>query len=368
MLRFTLIPCSALLLAAAAAGAQTTPDRSPPRIATVLSIGSEADADGIEFYRISAIAVLPGGDFYVLDAGNRTVLRFRADGHPLGSFGREGSGPGEFLFPAGMTVDSLIQVFDARQRRSSFFTPEGAHRRTQRWRVPDHVPLARMAPLANGMVVGSTIGRFSWGSPDYSPNHYVVALSPGGTAVDTVLAHHSGVPIWYTPGAPAPWGVVQQSFGPAGAMAVSGDTLVALADGYEGTVAWYRAGVEGLVRRRSSRVPGSVRPVTQRDLAEMERAFRESSGTRGRIAFDAPPFWSVATRALFDDAERLWLENGVGGPQGAVWAVFGADGTLVRRLRLPPGFTLYAVRGPYLYGSLRTDLDVESVRVYRLRS
>jgi hypothetical protein len=358
----------ALLGAVAAnpADAQSGAGSPPPRLSTVLSIGADAGSGSVEFNDVMGIAVHPNGDFYVLDAGNRTVHRFSRDGRQLGRFGREGSGPGEFLFPVAVTVDSVVRVLDARHARASVFALDGTHKQTARFRVPDGLPIAVLHPLANGLQLGETTARLSWGRPEHSADQHILMATGDGTRIDTLLTFNSGVTVWYTPGAAAPWSVARSRFGQSGAMAISGDTLVAVADGYGATVTWYAAEGEHLVRRRTAQLPGTVRPVTDGDVADVERDFRAANPREGRVAFAPPPSWSIATRALFDGSGRLWVENGLADEHGAVWAIFSADGVLARRLRLPAGFTLYAVREPYLYGTVKSALDVQSIRVYRL--
>jgi len=53
----------------------------------------------------TGIAALPGGGVVVCEAGNHRLQRFASDGTPAGTFGRQGSLPGEFRGPYDLAVD-----------------------------------------------------------------------------------------------------------------------------------------------------------------------------------------------------------------------------------------------------------------------
>ena len=73
--------------------------------------------------------LITGGDGtrYVLDSKDMRVLRFDRDGEYLGSFGREGAGPGEFSSPSSITMlpGDIILVADPGRRRLSRFSSDG---------------------------------------------------------------------------------------------------------------------------------------------------------------------------------------------------------------------------------------------------
>jgi len=78
------------------------------------------------------IAVAPNGDVFIAegDHGGRDIGRiskFSAEGNYLGSFGRIGTGPGEFRVPHGMTFDSdgLLYVADRGNDRIQVFDQDG---------------------------------------------------------------------------------------------------------------------------------------------------------------------------------------------------------------------------------------------------
>jgi len=78
------------------------------------------------------VAVDSSGNIYVIEAGENTgnghrVQKFDSDGNFLFKFGQDGSGPGDFLFPSGIAVDSSgnIYVADKSNHRIQKFDSNG---------------------------------------------------------------------------------------------------------------------------------------------------------------------------------------------------------------------------------------------------
>ena len=90
----------------------------------VLRIGSlESESDA--FGRVITAMFGPNGTIYVADDLNHHVAVYAADGALLTRIGREGRGPGEFLAPWRITVDSYDSLFvwDQGLGRVSIFDP-----------------------------------------------------------------------------------------------------------------------------------------------------------------------------------------------------------------------------------------------------
>jgi hypothetical protein len=94
-----------------------------------LSIGVEEGAPEEMFGQIRSLAVAPDGAIYVMDP-EPALRKFDRTGAYLATFGRLGSGPGEYRQPdGGLTVlaDGRVVVRDPSNGRFQLFTPSGEH-------------------------------------------------------------------------------------------------------------------------------------------------------------------------------------------------------------------------------------------------
>lgn len=363
----TLVTIPAALPALAQTSAATAPGF---RLERVLTIGGDNASGDAAFMDVAGIAVTPQGHMYVLDARDRSVRVFDAGGRVLRRFGRQGGGPGEFQLPVAIWVDTIVGVVDLAQQRMSHFTAEGRHLRTEPVPMLDEVPVVRLTPLRYGRAVGQTPSRMgvSRGGAvrEGSPYVALVVLSRGARP-DTLLRMHSGVSAFHPRNAPVPFGTVSSHVGWGGAHAVLGDSVVATADGYSGTVRWYRVDRNGLTLYRTRELPSRSRELTRDDLRRIERRVRsQGADLPRRLVIEAPPRVSIASQALFSNEGFLWIRNTADPDLPQVWTVFGPHGEIVYRLSLPAGFHLRQVRGNLLYGTARTDNDAVVVQVYRL--
>lgn len=76
----------------------------------------------------SDVSVSPDGRIYVVDGVNSRVRVFDRSGRMLFSFGKDGSGSGEFRHPIGIDIDPSGRVYiaDSGNHRVQIFDPDGA--------------------------------------------------------------------------------------------------------------------------------------------------------------------------------------------------------------------------------------------------
>jgi sugar lactone lactonase YvrE len=87
-------------------------------------------AEGRPFRLPTDIAFASTGEIFVSDGyGNRRVHKFSPEGELLLSWGREGSGPGEFNFPHGVRVDARdrLLICDRENNRIQLFNTDGEY-------------------------------------------------------------------------------------------------------------------------------------------------------------------------------------------------------------------------------------------------
>lgn len=92
----------------------------------VLTFGGPGTGNGQLSYPMN-LAVAPGGDVFVTDAGNCRVQRFDANGAYVSQFGSEGIGPGQFINPTGIALGASGDVLVTDQNRVQVFTTGGAY-------------------------------------------------------------------------------------------------------------------------------------------------------------------------------------------------------------------------------------------------
>jgi len=318
--------------------------------------------DGGFFASIRSIVVNDMG-IWVVDPGHRHVLWFDRGGALTVRFGREGSGPGEFMSPSFLAVDSLLTVGDPLQGRQVRFRLDGSHKETTRvpsFRRPNgrEVPLMGVGSLRGGFTVGVipvAYTAFRQGTSDFRET--VVIVHPDNQSVDTVFSYRSELAAWQTEttasGRATP-------FGAAGAWSLVGDTAVVFADGIAGTLTVFKPQA-GLFRADTFDLGLEARPVADRDLEDLEAVIRKGMALSGEIQIDAPTHWSVATHLIPDGDQVFWLKQAVEG-QRVEWIAVNPGYTgEPTRVILPERFALSDVHRGFLYGVSRDELDVESV-------
>ena len=108
------------------------PDGAPVVADVMLVRKYDAEGESAERWGASrplGMAMTPRGAFYVTDGQNQRVLLFDGPGKPKQTFGKPGSGDGEFATPTGIAVDGKgnIYVADTGNNRVQKFSNDGAY-------------------------------------------------------------------------------------------------------------------------------------------------------------------------------------------------------------------------------------------------
>ena len=101
--------------------------------APVVDIGVREGEAPYELDRVAGAVRLSDGGIAVLNGASDQIRFFTAGGRFRGTAGREGDGPGELRLPVGLKrlpADAL-RVWDAAQRRHSYFLPDGTFLRSE---------------------------------------------------------------------------------------------------------------------------------------------------------------------------------------------------------------------------------------------
>ena len=328
-----------------------------------------AEFAGGFFARIAGMVVDDRG-IWVVDRGNMTVFGFGPGGQLTARYGREGSGPGEFLFPSSLKVDSVLKVTDPQLGRTVRFSLDGEHLETTsqegRPETPYgmEVPFGNVASLPDGYLIGATVGYYAFGrSGDGSPFigdpfSHILLFHPDGSQLDTLASYHIDAGRWDAPERLG--GNIDPGLGTSGTWTALGDSMAVLADGIAGTLTRVRI-VDGRPVADTFDLGMRARPVSDRDMADIEARLREEKpDLPRRLEFEMAEGWSVATAVFPGPDGEFWLRQAVEG-EGQEWVVVRPGSALKWRIMLSERFRLSAIHGGYLYGVARDEFDVPSV-------
>ncbi|HYF07304.1 MAG TPA: peptidase [Acetobacteraceae bacterium] len=137
-------------------------DRSGKRLGGI----GRRHAPGEPFNAPCDIAFAPDGKMYVADGYAASVVhRFSAEGTPMGRWGREGDGPGEFTTPHSVWVlrDGRVTIADRENNRVQVFTPEGGW--LADWRG-NHKPMSVHGGPDGTLLVTDQVPQLSLLAPD----------------------------------------------------------------------------------------------------------------------------------------------------------------------------------------------------------
>lgn len=310
------------------------------------------------------IGVDSRGHVYLIDSGDDGIMVLNPDLTHDRTIGREGEGPGEFLYTARLQLlsgDSLM-VWDSRLQRSTVFasgseepaylhSPATPERIDTAWRLPGSVRyIARSSPSF---------------TPDASDEGRTQVLryvrEDAGQLMDEVIAEYpddEGL-VFRSPGRVMVGG---HPFGRESFVAMHARERVVLATSDAVGVRIINTG--GQVEAAFEYETTPIR-VTGKEL---DLAAGEAMDPLDDVLRDGAPYdWPALTGLVVDDEGRIWL--GVRKPDRSFveWAAFAEDGTHLLSVNLPTRFEVHAVRGGRIIGVATDELDIPRVIAYGLR-
>ncbi|NIR43241.1 MAG: hypothetical protein GWN99_04860 [Gemmatimonadetes bacterium] len=354
-----------------------------------LTIGQFEGPDEYMFGRLRSLAVASDGSIYVFDSHARALRKYAPDGSYLGTFGQEGSGPGEYKRPdAGLAVlpDGRVLLRDPGNARITVYSPDGEY--LDSWRIRGGLNTSRRLSVdtAGNVYVFLLINQ---GAPVTEWQRGLARYGPDGVPGDTLRP-----PSWdfeepelvasVNDGENRSMSVSTVPFGPEQMWSFSplGYMVGALSTRY--AIDLYQAPDRVLRIERADWQPVPVlEPEKEEQEAIMTANMRFTEpGWRWNgppIPDTKPPF----SRIYAGDRGRVWVRlhqeayqiesEEVDEPEepGTVpdrtWIepvafdVFEADGRYLGMVRAPEGFSIYPTpvfRGDTVWAVVRGEFDV----------
>lgn len=333
-----------------------------PSVEVVLEAAS---SDDLLVSSVQEIAVDSREQVYLIDFDHDGIVMLDPGLAYLGTIGREGEGPGEFMSPSGIQAlpgDSLM-VWDSQLQRITVFPPgsdEPAYIRALG--TPESSQDTwRLTGLGSYLARSSTAYRAD-GSDQGTTRLEVLrhVREEAGRVVDEVVADY-----------PANESLVfrREGFVMAGRHPFGRRSFVGILGGERivhatsDAVAVRIIDLEGQVEHGFAYETTPAR-VTREELNE---AVEETSGALGRILREGAPYvWPTLTDLEVDDEDRIWLSIPGTDRSLVEWAAFMPDGTHLVSVDLPSEFVVHAVRGGRIIGAEEDEMGVPQVLAYRL--
>jgi hypothetical protein len=169
-------------------GVKTVRNPETPRYGTFafdlaedLSIGEEKNE--AYFFPKSALINIDGqGRFYVCDIGNRRVQVYDRNGAYVRTLGRQGQGPGEYMYPMGVFLDGPGNAYVNSGRSLVVFGPDGIFKKN----IVIKTFLAGLMLGPGGTIVGRTQPNIR---EEGGPKNELLQLGPDGELLRTIATY-----------------------------------------------------------------------------------------------------------------------------------------------------------------------------------
>lgn len=315
---------------------------------------------------------LDTGTVMIADGQSLRLKLFSADGALIRQTGGRGGGPGEFQMIKAMrrcSADSVF-IYDPGQSRVSVFSPTGKFVRA--------TPIRDMGitgPPPYDFFCGRTgVMAFLNRSPappgdpgPHRPNVAITIVYPDGTVVPLGTFPASERYFDGSNDFPRP-------LGRETSLAI-GSSRVYIATGDSTAVERLLLNGERTDALVIKDMPPPIRVTEAHRRTFIEGQINRRSGMAGRGSLgrfyeqlEYPALFPAYGGILLDTADNLWVEEYPSpGTNVQTWHVVAQNGTPLGAIAMPAGFQLREVGDDYVLGVWRDELDVQTVRVYRLR-
>lgn len=355
--------------------------------APVLDIGGADVDEAYALHQVRDAKRLADGRIVVANGSASDIRFYSGDGVHLLTSGRAGDGPGEFRYPMSLALlpgqaglpgeaGDSIAVFDLRAGRVSVFDPNGTFVRDVPVPTLDEARARVVGTLGDGTFVGTASAAFggepvegmtqvdmsviAWTAPDSTRT---LTSMPGPQRYINVTENSAGriqsIEI-YVP-----------RFSPAAIVALGNDAIVTGNQDVPQLALYDATGA----LRRLIRTGAAVQPVTPEHIeAWVERRLQDvDPADRAAVRQREADLPHGATVPVFNDIVldphgNIWIQDYDDriSPAGA-WSIHDPEGRIIARIRLPAGLVVHDIGDDYILGVENDDLDIQHVRMYRLR-
>jgi hypothetical protein len=327
-----------------------------------------------QLFRVSGATRLSDGRIVVANAGSSQLRFYDGSGNHLVDIGRQGRGPGEFQYLAGVVrgVGDTLHVPAGIDRIITFASDGSLVRETPAgylglFKQPWMTEGGRLMPDRTWLlwVYENRMDR-----PDgsYRPILGFVRFDPATGAQDTLGWFLSGMheraagetkSVAFSPNSSAAW---------SGSHMFAGDSKAFDIHAFD------RDGTLSHIVRMAT----EPKPVTEEMKAAYRASYIERVSADPRAAANMERYermmaelaWAPtlpAWRQLAgDEAGNLWVSDYSAYAVTADWKVFTPDGRWLTNVRLPDGIRVLELGDDYLLGLWLDELDIEHVRMYEI--
>jgi hypothetical protein len=349
---------------------------SPQANVTIGEADSGQTDDRSQFFLLTGVRKLSTNRFVVATDASKQIFVFDELGNAVASFGRQGSGPGEYghVDLIGSGDRSTAVVFDAMNRRITKLSLDSSHLSLIDLRSGDEANVNPEYLFSDRTL----LGRIPSALPDDAPANGSFRDTERVVIVDSALRLQADL------GRHAGSDVVVRQAGETFGFALdapysrrlithANDSTILLASTGPFVIGVYS--VDGTMRR-SIRVSGLRRPVTkqirQAYRAELlasaaNDAVRKAWELRSadEVFLDSLPAFD---QMLFDRGGDIWVRlSATAAEKQATWLVLTTRGELVARLQAPSAFTFHDILDDSILGIWTDEWSREQVREYALK-